>query len=182
MAKENSNFKDKTIWITGASSGIGKAMAEALAPSGARLILSGRRVKELEALAEALLEGGAKNAKALSEYLIGVLKDTSVTYFCSNIRLDDLPNALKNSTIELEEVVAYNSKFNAQEIDQTVKGVMFYSPSTVDSYMSKNHVNITAYCIGESTAKKAREHFKEVKVAKVPTVEGVIELVNRNYV
>lgn len=65
MAKENSNFKDKTIWITGASSGIGKAMAEALAPSGARLILSGRRVKELEALAEALLEGGAKNAKAL---------------------------------------------------------------------------------------------------------------------
>lgn len=142
----------------------------------------GRRTKKLIEQKIGPVAHMAKNAKALSEYLIGVLKDTSVTYFCSNIRLDDLPNALQNSSIELEEVVAYNSKFNAQEIDQTVKGVMFYSPSTVDSYMSKNHVNITAYCIGESTAKKAREHFKEVKVAKVPTVEGVIELVNRNYV
>jgi uroporphyrinogen-III synthase len=38
-----------------------------------------------------------------------------------------------------------------------------------------------AYCIGESTAKAAREHFTEVRVAKIPMVESVIDLVNDDY-
>lgn len=43
-----SNFKDKVIWITGASSGIGKALALELAKHQARLILSARREDELQ--------------------------------------------------------------------------------------------------------------------------------------
>lgn len=46
------DFKDKVIWITGASSGIGEALALAFAKKGARLILSARREQELQRVAE----------------------------------------------------------------------------------------------------------------------------------
>ena len=49
-----SMFKGKTVWITGASSGIGKALSNAFASSGARIVLSGRRVDALQAVADEL--------------------------------------------------------------------------------------------------------------------------------
>lgn len=42
------SFKDKVVWITGASSGIGEALTYAFANLGAKLILSSRNKKDLE--------------------------------------------------------------------------------------------------------------------------------------
>ena len=75
-------FKDKIIWITGASSGIGEALALEFAKRGARLILSARREDELKRVA-ALTKlpeldlmvlpfdlGDTKNATALAAQVI----------------------------------------------------------------------------------------------------------------
>ena len=48
----SSVLKGKVIWITGASSGIGEELAYQLARCGAKLVLSARRKKELERVAE----------------------------------------------------------------------------------------------------------------------------------
>lgn len=45
------NLKNKVIWITGASSGIGEALVYECARHGARLILSARRIDELNRVA-----------------------------------------------------------------------------------------------------------------------------------
>lgn len=48
------NLKEKTVLITGATSGIGKACAYGFARAGANLIVTARRIKLLEELAEEL--------------------------------------------------------------------------------------------------------------------------------
>ncbi len=44
-------YRGKTAWVTGASSGIGEALAKGLTARGARVILSGRRVDALKRVA-----------------------------------------------------------------------------------------------------------------------------------
>ncbi len=51
------DFQGKTVWITGASSGIGEALAEAFAEKGARLILSARRAEKLRTVRERCQNG-----------------------------------------------------------------------------------------------------------------------------
>jgi hydroxymethylbilane synthase len=122
------------------------------------------------------------NAKKLAEHLVNYMEGTEVTYFCSDLRLDDLPNILAENNITVNEVEAYQTKYNADKVESNLDGVMFYSPSTVESYLKQNKAFGIAFCIGETTAKVANQFFEDVRIAKVPTVESVIELVNENYV
>ncbi|MFC6637315.1 SDR family oxidoreductase [Sulfitobacter sediminilitoris] len=49
---------NKVAWVTGAGGGIGEASAKALAESGAHVVLSGRRVEELERVAQDIKNAG----------------------------------------------------------------------------------------------------------------------------
>lgn len=48
------SFKNKVVWITGASSGIGEALAISFAKEGAKLVLSARRIEELNRVKSSL--------------------------------------------------------------------------------------------------------------------------------
>ena len=51
-------LKDKTVIITGASSGIGAAAAELFAGEGAKVVLGARRQAELDSVAEGIRQAG----------------------------------------------------------------------------------------------------------------------------
>ena len=60
-------YKNKKVWITGASSGIGEALAYAFAQEGAMLILSARKAAELERV-----KANCKGAAAVDIVLLDI--------------------------------------------------------------------------------------------------------------
>ena len=142
----------------------------------------GRRTKKLIEKRIGPVKHSEKNAQKLAEYLVEYIEGTEVIYFCSDMRLDALPTILEKNNIKVNEVEAYQTKLDAVKLKDSIEGVMFYSPSTVQSYKQENNAEIIAFCIGETTAKEAKKHFKDIRIAKVPTVESVIELVNEHYI
>ncbi len=142
----------------------------------------GRRTKKLIEQKIGKVTHSEKNAEKLAEYLSSNIKGQEVTYFCSDLRLDTLPEVLTKNEITVNEVEAYKTMFSPVNVRDNFSGVLFYSPSTVESYLQDNQPNKIAFCIGESTAKEARKHFENVQVANLPTVESVLELVNLHFV
>lgn len=142
----------------------------------------GRRTKRLVEKRIGSVKHAEKNAHKLAEYLVEYIEGTEVIYFCSDIRLDALPTILEKNNIKVNEVEAYQTKLDAVKLTGSIEGVMFYSPSTVQSYRQENNADLIAFCIGETTAKEAKKHFKDIRIAKVPTIESVIELVNEHYI
>ena len=55
-----SNLKEKVALVTGASSGIGKATAEAFAAKGANVVVAARRKDELDSLFSSIESSGGK--------------------------------------------------------------------------------------------------------------------------
>ena len=141
----------------------------------------GRRTKRLIERRIGKVKQVEKNAKELAQHLKEYIDGTEVTYFCSDQRLDELPSILEEHLITVKEVVAYETKLATTKVPDTVEGVLFFSPTGVKSYMQSNDADGVAYCIGDTTATEAKRHFKDVRVAKIPTVESVIELVNEEY-
>lgn len=141
----------------------------------------GRRTKQLIEQKIGNVTHSENSAKKLANYLVDYIEGTEVTYFCSDLRLDDLPSILEENNITVHEIEAYKTVYSSVKVDETTEGIMFYSPSTVQSYIQQNKANKIAFCIGDTTAAAAKKHFKDVRISKVPTVESVIELVNDHY-
>ena len=123
----------------------------------------GRRTKRLIENRIGKVKHQENTAKKLAEYLVEYMDGLEATYLCSDLRLDDLPSILAENNIKVNEIEVYKTKLSSIEVDQNTEGILFYSPSTVESYLLKNKADKIAYCIGETTATEARKHFKDVR-------------------
>ncbi|WP_448568046.1 SDR family oxidoreductase [Thalassotalea ganghwensis] len=86
------NLKSKIIWITGASSGIGEALAQACAHKGAILILSARNQDKLEALKQQLPNADAHQVIPIDLSMPDTIKEQIGAQFDEIPRIDILVN------------------------------------------------------------------------------------------
>lgn len=107
---------------------------------------------------------------------------SSFTFFSGNIRKNTLPDLLNENNIKWNEVVVYQTSLNPKKIKNKIDGILFFSPSAVESYLIENTLeNKICFCIGTTTAKALEHKTKNIKIASQPTVGNVIEEVLKYY-
>lgn len=89
------------------------------------------------------------------------------------MRRDTIPNAFQKNNIIFEEIEVYQTVLTPHKMDNQVDGILFFSPSAVQSYVMENAItNEICFCIGTTTAAELTTNNKVI--ANQPTVENVI--------
>ena len=124
----------------------------------------------------------ANSAEELADEILLNKDIEEVYFFCGSLRRNELPEMLTENNIKVNEIEVYTTNFKPVKIKNTYDGVLFFSPSSVKSYLLKNtDTQSIAFCIGNTTASEAIDDFENVFVADEPTVENVIESVNQYF-
>ncbi|WP_338407010.1 uroporphyrinogen-III synthase [uncultured Flavobacterium sp.] len=115
-------------------------------------------------------------ASDLAEIITLIYSSESYTFFSGNLRKETLPKALKEAKIKFNEIQVYETTLTPQNIKTTVDGILFFSPSAVESYLKENKIKAEiCFCIGNTTAESLEKATKNIIVADQPSVENVID-------
>jgi len=114
------------------------------------------------------------NAEELSNEIITNYSGLKFHYFCAEKRLDTLPNRLTENKVVWNEVPVYKTALLPKKYETQFDGVLFFSPSGVESYFSVNAAPEHSFCIGNTTAKSLKKYTKNYTIASQPSVENVI--------
>ncbi|MBP6758925.1 MAG: uroporphyrinogen-III synthase [Flavobacterium sp.] len=121
-------------------------------------------------------------ASDLAEIITLIYSKESYTFFSGNLRKETLPKALKEAKVNFNEIQVYETILTPQKIKTPVDGILFFSPSGVESYLKENKIkNEICFCIGETTAETLDKTTRNIIVADQPSVDNVIEDVIQEY-
>jgi 3-hydroxy acid dehydrogenase/malonic semialdehyde reductase len=150
-------LQGKTVFITGASSGIGEATARACAAEGARLLLAARRFQRLEELRPQLLAAGApdthllqldvRNQPAVQAAVTGLPPEwQAIDVLINNAGLSRGLDRLQEGKIEDWD----------EMIDTNVKGLLYVTRAVVPGMVERGagHVVNMGSTAGEITYPK----------------------------
>jgi uroporphyrinogen-III synthase len=147
-----------------------------------KIFCVGQKTKQFLEKNDFIVQENADYASRLGQIIKEKYQDKSFSFFSGNLRKDSLPTILNESNIKWNEVVVYKTALNPIKIKKQIDGILFFSPSAVESYLTKNKLeNKTCFCIGNTTAKAIENRTKNIIIASQPTVENAIEEVIKYY-
>ncbi|MFY0481712.1 uroporphyrinogen-III synthase [Flavobacterium sp. PLA-1-15] len=114
-------------------------------------------------------------ASDLAEIIALIYGKESFTFFSGNLRRDTLPDFLKEANVKFNEIEVYETHLTPQKITTPLDGILFFSPSGVESYLKENKIKKEiCFCIGNTTAEALEKTTNNIVVANQPTVENTI--------
>jgi NADP-dependent 3-hydroxy acid dehydrogenase YdfG len=139
----STSLKDKIVFITGASSGIGAATAMEFARHGAKLLLCARRLDRLQAMDAELRDAGAPD---IFTFELDVRSRETVHTALANLpepwrAIDVLVNnaGLSRGLSKLYEDDIENWE---EMIDTNIKGLLYITRSVVPGMIKRNHGHV----------------------------------------
>ena len=137
------SLKEKTVFITGASAGIGEATAYAFAAEGARLLLAARRLDKLSAVAA---EAATRGAEAVHCFALDVRHQPEVEAAIADLpadwaTIDILVNnaGLSRGLAKVHEGLVSDWD---EMIDTNVKGLLYVTRAVVPVMVARNSGHI----------------------------------------
>ena len=134
-------IKDKVVVITGASSGIGKAIAKELAKNGAKVVLGARRKNQMETIVDEIRNNGGE----------GVFLETDITKRTDVLDLVDLAlktygylDAIVNNAgiSELSRMDELDVEGWDKMIDVNLKGVLYGMAAAIPIFKAQKEGHI----------------------------------------
>ena len=121
--------------------------------------------------------GSGNNAKELCEKITSNSSIKKMIFFSGNQRRDELPEKLTEHGIKLEELVVYETIETPTSVSKNYDGILFFSPSAVRSFFSKNKINSEAalFAIGNTTTDEIKLFTNQtVNTPEIPSAEKMV--------
>ncbi|MEO8766478.1 MAG: uroporphyrinogen-III synthase [Ginsengibacter sp.] len=121
----------------------------------------------------------ADGAELLADKILGNASIKNVVFFCGDQRREELPARLINNGIGVEEVIVYKTIETPTALAQQYDAILFFSPSAVKSFFTKNSIAETTqlFAIGNTTAAAAQPFTKQaVIISGKPGKESLVNL------
>ncbi len=123
------------------------------------------------------ISGAAKDAEELSGKITEDKSVKQIVFFCGNQRRDLLPSELNKNGIDVEELIVYNTTEKPQIVSKRYDGILFFSPSAVRSFFSKNTLeeHTVIFTIGKTTGAEVKKFSNNTMViSDIPDMEKLI--------
>ena len=129
---------------------------------------------------KAEIAGTAINALELAKVIV-LQKVKRAHFFCGDQRRAELPDYLHHYGVILTEHIIYDTIHTPLKVEKKYDGVMFFSPSAVESYLKENESNkkTVFFAIGQTTESSIEEHDipNKIVVSTEPKADAVVDKV-----
>ena len=133
---------------------------------------------------EKAIAGTAESAAELAELIVEEDNSDDIFFFCGEQRRNELPDILRSNDIDVNEIVVYQTIQVKHKIEKTYHGILFFSPSAVQSFFSNNKVSdqTILFAIGNTTATEIKKYTNnKIITGDEPSKENLVMEMIRYY-
>lgn len=136
--------------------------------------INGKTRKTIEKLfTKVEILDSSPTGELLAEKILAHSDVRHIVFFSGSRRLDTIPDALLHAGFNLQEIVVYKTSLTPVRLDENFSGILFFSPSGVESYFSVNRISkeTALFSIGPSTTKALKNYSGNISECSFPSEE-----------